>query len=132
MTPGLRVIMYAPGESWAEEKRRRIIAWVTRIEENWLQHNNPTLFGSCSRSRTQRSEELGFPLRVDGCTNDVDGVRGEEAKPCYALAGDAWAIGAPHNSQIMQESKRNSKSKCEFEYECGYKSNNTDTNTENY
>ena len=54
-----------------------------------MQQNNPTLFDARSRSRTRRSEELGFPLRVDDCSNGVDGARGEEAKPCYTLARDA-------------------------------------------
>ena len=58
-------------------------------KKNCLQQNNPTLFDVRSRSRTRRSEELGFPLRVDDCPNDVDGARGEEAKPCYTLARDA-------------------------------------------
>ena len=54
-----------------------------------MQQNDPTLIDARSHSRTRRREELGLPLRVDGCPNGVDGARGEEAKPCYTLARDA-------------------------------------------
>ena len=78
-----------------------------------MQYNNPTLFDSCSRSRTRRCEELGFPLRVDDGTIDVDEARGGVDKPCYTLEEEACTREAPHKPTKHaqeQEGERNKKS----------------------